>query len=75
MCIKYRTALTAYTVNGGYFTPCTGSTSWNSGNVIIWSPNRNNKGGGFYCVVTGPTTNCVSQGNTWLVKDGRAGGP
>jgi hypothetical protein len=75
VCIKYKTALTAYTVNGGWHYPCTGTTSWDSTNTIIWSPNQNNKGGSVYCMIKGPTTNCVAMGNTWMVKTGRAGGP
>ncbi|KAK5657172.1 hypothetical protein OQA88_3229 [Cercophora sp. LCS_1] len=72
VCIKYKTAMTAYTVDGGWHNPCTGTTSWDTKNVIIWSPNKNNKGGGYYCVVG---SSCKYQGNTWLVKEGRAGGP
>jgi hypothetical protein len=72
VCIRSKTALTAYTVNAGWHYPCTGTTSWNSADIIIWSPNRNNKGSSYYCVIG---AGCGDQGNTWLVKEGRAGGP
>lgn len=72
VCIKYRTAMTAYTVQKGYNFPCTAAKQWESQNIIIWSPNKNNKGGAYYCVIGSA---CRHQGDSWLVKEGRAGGP
>jgi hypothetical protein len=72
VCVKYKTAMAAYTVNKGSYWACNGQTHWDSENVIIWSPNKNNKGGGFYC---GIGATCKYQGQRWLKKEGRVGGP
>jgi hypothetical protein len=38
---------------------------------IMFSPNENNKGGGYYCVIG----TCRSQGENYWDMTGRAGGP
>lgn len=71
ICVWYNVAHTAYTAQNGAYSPNTGSFSPKGDPLIIFSPNTNNKGGGFYCVVG----TCRSLGEGYWVKSGRAGGP
>ncbi|KAL4893757.1 hypothetical protein BDV59DRAFT_207539 [Aspergillus ambiguus] len=71
VCLWYNTAHTAYTVQSGLYNQCTGFSPNNGGNFVMFSPNQNNKGGGYYCVVG----TCRSQGQNYWDKSGRPGGP
>lgn len=70
-CVWYNVAYTAYTVRNGKYSPGVGSWTPHGDPFVIWSPNANNKGGGFYCVIGA----CRSQGDGYWVESGRAGGP
>lgn len=75
VCIKYRTAMTAYTINTGSYWACNGATIWKPENVIMWSPNQGNKGGAYYCEIG---AKCIKQGQAWMQTEGygvRPGGP
>jgi hypothetical protein len=51
---------------------CTGYALDNHGpDYVMFSPNIDNKGGNYYCVVG----TCRSQGENYWDKSGRAGGP
>jgi hypothetical protein len=45
-----KVAQTAYTVHNGIENPCTGQFTANSGNIVMWSPNKGTKGTNYYCV-------------------------
>ncbi|KAH7263798.1 hypothetical protein BKA59DRAFT_490108 [Fusarium tricinctum] len=69
ICIWYNIAHTAYTVQDITSNPCTGSKT--SSPYIMFSPNQNNVGGGYYCVVG----TCRAKGDGYWDYSGRAGGP
>ncbi|RSL82000.1 hypothetical protein CEP51_005430 [Fusarium floridanum] len=69
-CIWYNTAHTAYTVRETARNSCGGSYTAR-GPYILFSPNEQNRGGGYYCVIG----TCRSQGDEYWDKSGRAGGP
>ncbi|KPM37924.1 hypothetical protein AK830_g8633 [Neonectria ditissima] len=69
VCIWYNTAHTAYTVQNADSGPCLNSPVGDS--FVLYSPNANNDGGGYYCVVG----TCRSQTNGYWNYDGPAGGP
>ncbi|KAF9761351.1 hypothetical protein IL306_003848 [Fusarium sp. DS 682] len=69
ICIWYNIAHTAYTVQDVTTNPCTGSKE--SSPYVMFSPNENNSGGGYYCVVG----TCRSKGEGYWDYNGRAGGP
>ncbi|GAA90425.1 hypothetical protein AKAW_08539 [Aspergillus luchuensis IFO 4308] len=71
VCIWYNTAHTAYTVQNGLYNVCTGFNPNNGAGFVMFSPNQNNKGGGYYCVIG----TCRSQGQNYWDKSGPAGGP
>ncbi|GKZ25421.1 hypothetical protein AbraCBS73388_001049 [Aspergillus brasiliensis] len=71
VCIWYNTAHTAYTVQNGLYNVCTGFNPNNEAGFVMFSPNQNNKGGGYYCVIG----TCRSQGQNYWDKSGPAGGP
>ncbi|RDH22323.1 hypothetical protein M747DRAFT_369046 [Aspergillus niger ATCC 13496] len=71
VCIWYNTAHTAYTAQNGLYNVCTGFNPNNDAGFVMFSPNQNNKGGGFYCVIG----TCRSQGQNYWDKSGPAGGP
>ncbi|PYH66916.1 uncharacterized protein BO88DRAFT_445315 [Aspergillus vadensis CBS 113365] len=71
VCIWYNTAHTAYTVQNGPYNLCTGFNPNNGAGFVMFSPNQNNKGGGYYCVIG----TCRSQGQYYWDKSGPAGGP
>ncbi|KAF5689054.1 hypothetical protein FDENT_4556 [Fusarium denticulatum] len=69
VCIWYNIAHTAYTVQEWTKNTCTdghGGTPY-----VMYSPNENNKGGGYYCVIG----TCRSKGEGYWDYNGRAGGP
>jgi hypothetical protein len=73
--IKYKTAMTAYTINTGSYWACNRQTIWKPEQVIMWSPNQGNKGGSYYCMIG---AGCIKQGQRWLQTEGhgvRPGGP
>ncbi|KAF4426135.1 hypothetical protein F53441_14140 [Fusarium austroafricanum] len=70
ICIWYNIAHTAYTVQEWSSNPCGGGHA-SSKPYIMFSPNANNKGGGYYCVVG----TCRSKGEGYWDYNGRAGGP
>ncbi|KAH7129219.1 hypothetical protein EDB81DRAFT_661255 [Dactylonectria macrodidyma] len=70
LCIWYNTAHTAYTVQNVMYNTC-GTSYTSSGPFVMYSPNENNRGGGYYCVIG----TCRSQGDNYWDKTGRAGGP
>ncbi|KAF5662963.1 hypothetical protein FHETE_7708 [Fusarium heterosporum] len=75
VCIWYKTAHTAYTVqNRERVTgPCATDGKWHftSDPFVMFSPNEGNRGGGYYCVVG----TCRAQGDAYWDYSGRAGGP
>ncbi|KAF5668652.1 hypothetical protein FHETE_5203 [Fusarium heterosporum] len=73
ICIWYNTAHTAYTVHNMFRDTCSVGNGWepNSGSFVMFSPNNQNRGGGFYCVVG----TCRAQGDAYWDYNGRAGGP
>lgn len=75
ICMKYKTAMTAYTINKGSYWACNGATIWDPAQIIMWSPNQHNKGGSYYCM---KGEACKYQDQKWLQTAGsgvRAGGP
>ncbi|ORX35461.1 hypothetical protein BD324DRAFT_652587 [Kockovaella imperatae] len=68
VCIWQNVAHTAYSVMEEEINNCVGVTSSHAG--VIRSPNSNNQGGGFYCVVG----TCGDQGDGYW-EAGCAGGP
>lgn len=71
VCVWYKTAHTAYTVQQFFQDRCDDSRSWYGDPWILISPNQFNAGGGEYCVVG---TCRHIQANYWDY-DGPAGGP
>ncbi|KIM99297.1 hypothetical protein OIDMADRAFT_166920 [Oidiodendron maius Zn] len=69
VCIWYLTAHTAYTVQNYNYNQCTGAQP--SGTAIIFSPNKNNAGGYYYCVIN----SCANEGYHYWDYSGPAGGP
>ncbi|KAI8237974.1 hypothetical protein K4K57_002919 [Colletotrichum sp. SAR 10_99] len=72
VCQWYRTAHTAYTVRAGTTNTCSFIRSLSSP-MVLRSPNTNNAGGGYYCVVGAQF--CRSLGSAYWDFNGRAGGP
>lgn len=70
VCIWYKTAHTAYTVNQFFKSRCDG-TSWLGDPWVLISPNQDNDGGGQYCVVG----TCRHMGSAYWDYDGPAGAP
>ncbi|OQO06074.1 hypothetical protein B0A48_08662 [Cryoendolithus antarcticus] len=66
VCIWQKIAHTAYTVRD--HDPC---SAWYGAPAVITSPNKGNRGGGYYCVVG----TCRNTGDQCWDKEGRAGGP
>ncbi|KAJ5825876.1 hypothetical protein N7474_003014 [Penicillium riverlandense] len=71
VCVWYNTAHTAYTVQNGAYNDCTGFSP-SGGTLIMRSPNSNNVGGGYNCIIG---TSCSSQGANYWDYNGPAGGP
>jgi hypothetical protein len=71
VCVWYNTAHTAYTVENGMLNDCTGFQS-TGGSLIMFSPNSNNAGCGYYCV--SGAQYCRNQGAAYWDYSGRAGG-
>ncbi|KAJ5612751.1 hypothetical protein N7510_005945 [Penicillium lagena] len=71
VCVWYNTAHTAYTVQNGAYNDCTGFSPSGS-TLIMRSPNSNNVGGGYNCIIG---TSCSSQGANYWDYNGPAGGP
>lgn len=70
VCTWYQTAHTAYTVVNCDATTCDPECN-PSDPFVMFSPNHNNAGGGYYCV----TGTCRAQGDSYWNFDGPAGGP
>lgn len=72
MCAWYNAAHTAYTVQDMSFVSCTGQITWYGAPVVVSSPNNNNVGGEYYCMVGG----CQYSGYNWWDRSARQpGGP
>ncbi|KAH7156099.1 hypothetical protein EDB81DRAFT_756606 [Dactylonectria macrodidyma] len=73
VCIWHNTAHTAITVRSEDYIPaaCGIAQILYSEDVILKSPNEQNRGGSYYCVV-GP---CRAKGDAYWDNSGRAGGP
>ncbi|RDW63648.1 hypothetical protein BP6252_11193 [Coleophoma cylindrospora] len=72
VCTWYNTAHTAYTVQNALVYECDGIASKPNGpSFVMFSPNANNIGGGYYCVVG----TCRYKGASYWDKSGPAGGP
>ncbi|KLO95439.1 uncharacterized protein LW93_7979 [Fusarium fujikuroi] len=69
VCIWYNTAHTTYTVKETTRAP--GEYEKTTSIYDISSPNKNNKGGDYYCVVG----HCKAKGDSWWDRNGRRGGP
>ncbi|CVK91855.1 uncharacterized protein FMAN_06946 [Fusarium mangiferae] len=69
VCIWYNTAHTTYTVKDTTRAP--GEYKKTTSIYDISSPNKNNKGGDYYCVVG----HCKAKGDSWWDRNGRRGGP
>ncbi|PVH86353.1 hypothetical protein DL98DRAFT_567755 [Cadophora sp. DSE1049] len=69
LCMWRNTAHTAYSVQTRERNPCY-ADQWGERYVLV-SPNSNNVGSYYYCVVG----TCRNQGNNWMDRNGRAGGP
>ncbi|KAG9255765.1 uncharacterized protein F5Z01DRAFT_699546 [Emericellopsis atlantica] len=70
-CVWYNLAHTAYTVHNHEYNSCVWPTNKYSDPFVMWSPNKNNRGGGYYCVIG----TCRAQGDYYWDLNGRAGGP
>jgi hypothetical protein len=73
VCIWYKTAHTAVTVKN-YATTlaiCGNPSTIISDPIIVKSPNEDNRGGGYYCVIG----TCRSKGDNYWDNSGPAGGP
>ena len=68
VCVWYNMAYTAYTVQNGYQGDC---LDVQVDPYVMWSPNTNNAGGGYYCVVG----TCRNINAEYWDYNGRAGGP
>ncbi|CAL5868549.1 uncharacterized protein PFLUO_LOCUS2776 [Penicillium psychrofluorescens] len=71
VCVWYNTAHTAYTVQNGAYNDCTGFSP-SGGTFIMRSPNSNNEGGGYNCIIG---SSCTNQGADYWDYNGPAGGP
>jgi hypothetical protein len=73
VCIWYKTAHTAVTVHNimTMQAPCSNPVETISDNIILKSPNSNNRGGGYYCVIG----TCRAKGDAYWDDNGPAGGP
>ncbi|KAK7418933.1 hypothetical protein QQX98_003636 [Neonectria punicea] len=73
VCVWYNTAHTAYTVRSVVTQqqPCSNPVETVSDPVVIKSPNSNNRGGGYYCVIG----TCRAKGDAYWDDNGPAGGP
>ncbi|KAF8858500.1 hypothetical protein BDZ45DRAFT_714455 [Acephala macrosclerotiorum] len=70
VCVWYNTAHTAHTIQNGAYNDCTGFSP-SGGDLVMYSPNSNNVGGGYYCVIG----TCRSQGSEYWNYDSPAGSP
>lgn len=68
VCVWYRAAYTAYTVKNSYSGECLTSETEP---YVMKSPNTNNAGGAYYCVVG----TCREKGAEYWDENGPAGGP
>ncbi|RBR26133.1 uncharacterized protein FIESC28_01161 [Fusarium coffeatum] len=73
VCVWYNTAHTAYTVQNMQRDSCAVGGGWDADGdpFVMFSPNANNRGGGYYCVIG----TCRAQGDNYWDYSGRAGGP
>ncbi|KAH6962674.1 hypothetical protein BKA56DRAFT_698738 [Ilyonectria sp. MPI-CAGE-AT-0026] len=73
VCVWYNTAHTAVTVRNylSKLAPCENPVTVVSDPVIVKSPNSDNRGGGYYCVIG----TCRAKGDNYWDKTGPAGGP
>lgn len=71
VCVWYNTAHTAYTVQNGVSDGCWSGWIPESNNFVMYSPNANNIGGGYYCVIG----TCRGQDQQYWNYNGPAGGP
>ncbi|OBT58266.1 hypothetical protein VE04_01564 [Pseudogymnoascus sp. 24MN13] len=69
ICMWKKTAHTAYSVRERQRNRC--ETTQFGDRYVLVSPNVNNAGGNYYCVVG----SCRTQGDSWMDRNGRAGGP
>jgi hypothetical protein len=72
MAVWKKVAQTAYTVENFIYNACTGSQP-SSAPYVIWSPNRDNRGGNFYCVYGRQYVRHI--GDRWLDTTPIPGGP
>lgn len=70
ICVWYNTANTAYTVQNYNYNQCTGAAPYGDP-FVMFSPNINNVGGYYYCVVG----TCRNQAAAYWNYNGPAGGP
>ncbi|RYP57212.1 hypothetical protein DL770_010717 [Monosporascus sp. CRB-9-2] len=73
VCVWYNTAHTAYTVQNGIVNTVCGGSEPVGDPFILFSPNSENVGGSYYCVIGAQY--CRSKGQGYWDKSGRAGGP
>lgn len=73
VCIWKNQAMTAYTVRNVVVDKCDANSDRYSDPSVMWSPNKGGRGSSFYCVHG--KSFCGDQGQRWLDKNGRAGGP
>ncbi|CAG7564520.1 unnamed protein product [Fusarium equiseti] len=73
VCVWYNTAHTAYSVQNMQRDSCKVGGGWDTDGdpFVMFSPNTNNRGGGYYCVIG----TCRAQGDNYWDYSGRAGGP
>ncbi|KAF2828371.1 hypothetical protein CC86DRAFT_465212 [Ophiobolus disseminans] len=71
VCVWYNTAHTAYTGRPYTVNSCDPGRRIYRKEIIMKSPNKANRGGGYYCVVG----TCRAQGDGYWDDSGRAGGP
>jgi hypothetical protein len=72
VCIWYNTAHTAYTVRSTTTSSCYTPNNGQAGDpYVLKSPNSQNRGGGYYCVIG----TCRAKGDEYWDNSGRAGGP
>ncbi|KFY33804.1 hypothetical protein V494_07306 [Pseudogymnoascus sp. VKM F-4513 (FW-928)] len=69
ICMMKKTAHTAYSVRERQRSRCD-PTQYGDKYILV-SPNANDRGSGFYCIVG----SCKNQGDFWMDRNGRAGGP
>ncbi|RYP43800.1 hypothetical protein DL768_009661 [Monosporascus sp. mg162] len=73
VCVWYNTAHTAYTAQNGIVNTVCGGSEPVGDPFILFSPNTDNVGGSYYCVIGAQY--CRSKGQGYWDKSGRAGGP